>query len=200
MTKVMVVDNFVPNPDAVRNSALVSGFGTWKPDHTVVGYDNYDGVNINGMHSVLVKALTNAMGCSIFPESMIFRVTGEKSDPSRVHSDRMFGAFTCIVYLSYEMGLSGTGFYKNLRTKSCEMPSLDTLGEDEFKVLKKEMDEAREDQWQEVHFVEGKYNRAVIFRAPLYHARIPKLGTGTTPENSRMIWCTHFNTGIIGNV
>jgi hypothetical protein len=62
------------------------------------------------------------------------------------------------------------------------------------------MDEARDDQWQQVHFVEGKYNRAVIFRAPLYHARIPKLGIGTTPENSRMIWCTHFNTGIIGNV
>ena len=198
--KVLVVDNFVPNPDAVRNSALTSGFGTWKPDHTIVGYENYDGVNINGMHSVLVKSLTNAMGCSIFPESMIFRVTGEKSDPSRVHSDRMFGAFTCIVYLSREIGLSGTGFYQNLRTKSCEMPSLETLKEDEFAVLKREMDEAKEDQWQEVHFVEGKYNRAIIFRAPLYHARIPKLGVGKTAEDSRMIWCTHFNTGVIGHV
>ncbi len=198
--KVLTVDNFVPDPDAVRNSALVSGFGTWKPDNTLVGYKNYDGVNINGMHSCLIKALTDAMGCSIYPESMIFRVTGEKSDPSRIHSDRMYGNYTCIVYLSREYEKSGTGFYMNLRTNSCEMPPLERLvGTDEFEVLKKEMDEADEKDWKQVHYVEGKYNRALIFKAPLYHARIPKLGKGTSPENSRMIWVTHFNIGGVGS-
>lgn len=201
MSKVIVVDDFVRDPDAVRASALNSGFGTWKPDATVIGYENYDGVNINGMHSCLVKALTDAMGCSVYPESMIFRITGQKSDPSRIHSDRMFGMYSCIVYLSKEIGLSGTGFYQNLRTGSCEMPSLDTIiGTPEFHIAKKEMDEANDKDWKQVHFVEGKYNRAVIFKAPLYHARIPKLGSGTTPEDSRMIWCTHFNTGVIGCV
>jgi hypothetical protein len=193
--KVLVADRFVTNPDAVRQSALTSGFGTWKPDHTIIGYENYDGVNINGMHSCLVKALTDAMGCSIYPESMIFRVTGEKSDPSRIHSDRMFGMYTCIVYLSKEYETSGTGFYQNLRTGSCEMPSLSSMDTDEFERLKKEMDEADEKDWKQVHFVEGIYNRALIFKAPLYHARIPKLGKGTTPEESRMIWVIHFNIG-----
>ena len=199
MSKILVVDNFVPNPDAVRQSALVSGFGTWKPDATVIGYENYDGVNINGMHSCLVKALTDAMGCSIYPESMIFRVTGEKSDPSRVHSDRMFGSYSCIVYLSREYEMSGTGFYKHIQSGEYEMPDLNRLiGTPEFETRKKEMDEASDQVWKQVHFVEGKYNRALIFKAPLYHARIPKLGKGTTPEDSRMIWCCHFNIGGLG--
>ena len=152
MSKVLVVDTFVTNPDEVRNSALTSGFGTWKPDNTLIGYKNYDGVNINGMHSVLIKALTDAMGCSIYPESMIFRVTGEKSDPSRIHSDRMYGNYTCIVYLSRELEASGTGFYLNLRTNSCEMPAIASIvGTEEFETLKKEMDDADEKDWKQVH-------------------------------------------------
>lgn len=191
---VTVVDKFVPNPDEIRQSALITGFGTWHPTNTIVGYKNYDGVNINGMHSPLVRALTQAMGCSVYPASMIFRVTGEETDPSRVHSDRMFGDFSCIVYLSKEDGASGTAFYQHRKTMSCEHPPLEDLaGKPEFELLKKEMDEASEDVWRQVYYVEGKYNRAVIFKAPLYHARVPKLGTGTTPENSRMVWVCHFS-------
>jgi hypothetical protein len=201
MSKVLVVDDFVRDPDAVRQSALTSGFGTWQPTNTIIGYETYDGVNINGMHSVLIKALTDSMGCSIYPESMIFRVTGEKTDPATIHSDRMFGSYSCIVYLSREYEKSGTGFYKHLRSGSCEMPSLNSiLGTPEFDLLKREMYEAKDQDWEQVHYVEGKYNRALIFKAPLYHARVPRLCKGTTPEDSRMIWITHFNVGGIGCV
>lgn len=201
MGKVLVVDNFVGDPDAVRQSALITGFGTWQPCNTVIGYKNYDGVNINGNHSALMRSLTNAMGCSIFPESMIFRVTGEKSDPSRIHSDRMFGMYSCIVYLSIEDKESGTGFYQHIKSGRCEMPPLESfIGTEEGEAHKREMDEANPDVWKQVHFVEGKYNRALIFKAPLYHARVPRLGTGTTPEKSRMVWVCHFNVGGIGCV
>jgi len=198
---VLVVDNFVANPDQIRASAIVTGFGTWHPTNTIIGYKNYDGVNINGMHSPLVRALTQALGCSIYPASMIFRVTGEKSDPSRIHSDRMFADYSCIVYLSMERDRSGTAFYEHRARKSCEMPPLESMaGTPEFEVLKREMDEASSDVWKEVHYVEGKYNRALIFKAPLYHARVPRVCAGTTPENSRMAWVCHFNVGAIANV
>lgn len=192
---VMVVDNFVANPDEIRQSALITGFGTWHPTNTIMGYKNYDGVNINGMHSPLVRALCKAMGCAVYPSSMIFRVTGEKSDPSRVHSDRMFGDFSCIVYLSKEKDKSGTAFYRHMDRDSCEHPPVtqDLVNSPEFEALKREMDEASDDVWQQVHYVEGKYNRAIIFKAPLYHARVPRLGIGTTPEDSRMVWVCHFN-------
>jgi len=201
MGKILVVDNFVANPDEIRQSALITGFGTWRPCNTVIGYENYDGVNINGKHSPLVRALTNAMGCSIFPESMIFRVTGEKSDPARIHSDRMFGDYSCIVYLSIEDAHSGTGFYQHIPSGRVEMPSLESMvGTEEFEDHKREMDEASDAVWKKVHFVEGKYNRALIFKAPLYHARVPKLCTGNTPEKSRMVWVCHFSVGGIGCV
>lgn len=192
---VMVVDNFVPNPEEIRQSALITGFGTWHPTNTVMGYRNYDGVNINGMHAPLVRALTKAMGCAIYPASMIFRVTGKQSDPSRVHSDRMFGAFSCIVYLSQENGKSGTAFYKHIETATCEHPEVtsELLQDPSFERLKQDMDEASEEAWQQVHYIEGKFNRALIFKAPLYHARVPRLGEGTTPQDSRMVWVTHFN-------
>ena len=191
---IKVVDNFVPNPDEVRESALVTGFGTWHPTNTVIGYKNYDGVNINGMHSPLMRSLVKAMGCAVYPASMIFRVTGEQSDPSRIHSDRMFGDFSCIVYLSAEPGKSGTAFYRHRRTGHYEHPPLRALvGTSEFDLLKREMDEAKDEAWEQLHYVEGKYNRAVIFKAPLFHARVPKIGIGTTPENSRMVWVNHFN-------
>lgn len=201
MAKVLVVDNFVAYPDEIRNSAIVTGFGSWHPTNTVIGYQNYDGVNINGMHSPLVKALTHAMGCSIYPASMIFRVTGEKSDPARIHSDRMFADYSCIVYLSIENEPSGTAFYQHLPSGRDEMPPLEQMVETpEFEQHKREMDEASEEIWKQVHFVHGKYNRALIFKAPLYHARIPKICKGTTPEYSRMIWVCHFNVGGIGCV
>ncbi len=192
---VMVVDQFVPNPDEIRQSALVTGFGTWHPTNTVMGYKNYDGVNINGMHSPLVRALTKAMGCPVFPASMIFRVTGEKSDPSRIHSDRMFGDFSCIVYLSKEKDKSGTAFYRHLETDSCEHPQVNAhwMSSKQFESLNRDMDSASEDAWQQVHYVDGLYNRAVIFKAPLFHSRIPRIGIGTTPEDSRMVWVCHFN-------
>lgn len=202
MGKILVVDSFVGDPDAVRRSALITGFGTWQPCNTVIGYKNYDGVNINGMHAPLVRALTNAMGCSIFPASMIFRVTGEKSDPARIHSDRMFGMYSCIVYLSMEYGRkSGTAFYQHIKSGLCEMPPLESfIKTEEGEKLTREMDEASEDVWKQVHFVEGKYNRALIFKAPLYHARVPRLCEGTTPEDSRMVWVCHFDVGGIGCV
>lgn len=192
---IMVVDKFVPNPDEIRQSALVTGFGTWHPTNTVMGYKNYDGVNINGMHAPLVRGLVKAMGCAVYPASMIFRVTGEKSDPSRVHSDRMFGQFSCIVYLSQEDDESGTGFYRHIDTDSYEHPQVDEalVKSREFEQLKRDMDAASDECWDQVHFVKGQYNRALIFKAPLYHARVPKLGIGTTPENSRMVWVCHFN-------
>jgi Family of unknown function (DUF6445) len=202
MGKILVVDNFVANPDEVRNSALITGFGTWKPCNTVIGYDNYDGVNINGMHSPLVRALTNAMGCSVFPASMIFRVTGEKSEPARIHSDRMFADYSCIVYLSIEpKGPSGTGFYQHRPTGNFEMPPLETFVNTEAgEIHKREMTEGSNDVWKKVHYVEGKYNRALIFKAPLYHARVPRVCTGTTPEDSRMVWVCHYNIGSFASV
>ncbi len=42
-------------------------------------------------------------------------------------------------------------------------------------------------------FVRGAYNRALIFQAPLWHARHPLDGIGSTDEDARMVWVGHFH-------
>lgn len=189
-----VVDSFIPDPQGVRDYALLSGFGTWKPQNTIIGYENYHGVNINGHHSTLMRSLTKAMGIAVYHENAIFRVTGADDEPSRIHSDRMFADYTCIVYLSQEAEDSGTAFYRHRGTGAIEQPPLSQLQNDpDFAKKKAEMDAGDPAVWEQVHFVSGVWNRAVIFSAPLYHARLPKYGKGDTYENKRMIWVCHFN-------
>jgi len=58
--------------------------------------------------------------------------------------------------------------------------------------LKADMVSRDPDKWEQVGYVEGKYNRALIFEAPLFHSRFPLEGIGNSNENGRLIWATHF--------
>jgi hypothetical protein len=188
-----VVDNFSPHIERVRASALASGFGTWRPHKGEVGSSIYDGMSFWGDHALMLAALTRAFGAPILPNSMFFRVTNTDTEGAYVHSDREAGDFTCVAYLSEHEG-SGTGFYRHRRTGMTRMPSFDEMraNPDEFERLKQEMVRGSEEEWELIDFVRGAYNRAVIFDAPLFHARSPKHGFGNTPESGRMVWACHF--------
>lgn len=191
-----VVDNFCPQIDRVRASALESGFGSWRPNKGEVGSSVYDGMSFWGLHSLMLHALTMTMGCAVFPNNMFFRVTNLETEKAYVHSDRNWGAKTCIVYLSKHDVVSGTGFYRHKKTGMVQMPTFDEMKETGlFDQLKKEMVEGSEKDWEQLDFVRGLYNRAVIFHAPLFHSRLPKDGIGENPEDGRMIWACHFHTG-----
>lgn len=191
-----MVDNFTADPDRVRSSALASGFGTWRPNKGEVGSSVYDGMSFWGDHSVMLRSLVQAVGGPVFPNSMFFRSTNAGTEGAYVHSDREQGDFTAVAYLSRHDDASGTGFYRHRESGLIRMPSVDEMRQDPaaFEKLKQEMVSGSEEHWEQVHFVEGKYNRCVIFDAPLFHARIPKHGFGETPEQGRMVWACHFYT------
>ncbi len=191
---VLVVDNFVTDPDKVRASALAAGFGTWKPNKGEVGSSIYDGMSFWGDHGTLLTSLTRTMGYALIPNSMFFRVTNKDTEPAYVHSDREAGNYTAIVYLSRHEKISGTGFFTHKRTGMTIMPPLAELSKrKDYAQFKDEMVKAHPDDWTLRRFVPGEYNRALIFRAPLFHARIPRHGFATTPEEGRMVWVCHFN-------
>lgn len=193
---IMILDNFCAQIDRVRQSALESGFGTWRPPQGEVGSSVYDGMNFWGDHATLVRALMLQLGKPIFPNSMFFRVTLPDTEPAYVHSDREAGQWTCIVYCSQHQERSGTAFYQHRETGLREMPSFDELRQqpDLFAQLKREMVEADPTVWDEWDFVRGAYNRALLFNAPLFHARFPKGGLGTDAETGRIVWVCHFMT------
>lgn len=193
---ITVLDNFSPRIDEVRASALESGFGTWRPNKGEVGSSIYDGMNFWGKHSILLSALTAFIGRPVYPNNMFFRVTNIDTEAAYVHSDREAGDVTCIVYLSDHSEDSGTGFYRHRESGMTRMPSFSEMSENRvaFDKLKSEMVLGSNDHWEKLDFVSGIYNRAVIFDAPLFHARTPRHGIGNDAASGRMVWVCHFVT------
>lgn len=194
-TGVIVIDDFTPDIDVVRQSALASGFGTWRPNKGEVGSSIYDGMNFWGNHAMMLGALMHHMGRVVVPNSMFFRVTNQSTEAAYVHSDREAGEYTCVAYLSrHQEEGSGTGFYRHRESGDVCMASFEEMARDHaaFERLKEQMVRGSEEDWELMRFVEGRYNRAVIFYAPLFHARSPRHGVGNTPEDGRMIWASHF--------
>lgn len=189
-----VKDEFCQQINLVRDSALQSGFGTWRPNKGEVGSSVYEGMNFVGRHDLMLRSLQQAVGRPVFPSATFFRVTKPDTEGAYVHSDRMHGDWTAIVYLSEHKETSGTGFYRHRATGLIEMPTFDDMKKSGiFEQMKGDMERGEEADWEQLDFVRGILNRALIFRAPLFHARCPRHGLGAGDDQSaRMVWVCHF--------
>ena len=189
----MVVDDFCERADDVVASAREAGFGAWKPNKGAVGSSYYDGMGFWGHHALLIRELIGAVRAPIVPNSMFFRVTNEDTEQAYIHSDRESGTHTCVVYLSDHEEPSGTAFYKHTPTGMIEMPSFAEMQDmGIFDQMSKDMVSRDPEKWEQLDYVEGKYNRALIFHAPLFHSRYPIHGIGKTEEEGRLVWVCHF--------
>jgi hypothetical protein len=197
---IQIIDDFTPHIDEVRASAFASGFGTWRPNKGEVGSSVYDGMCFYGKHAPMLHALAFYVGRPIFPNAMFFRATNVDTESAYVHSDRDAGDYTCVVYLSEHNDRYGTGFYRHRETGMTHMPSFAELRANPqlFEQLKHEMVDGSEKYWEQLDFVRGQYNRAVIFDAPRFHARSPRHGFGTTAEEGRVVWVCHFVLDVRG--
>jgi Family of unknown function (DUF6445) len=185
----LVKDDFCGEIESVKASAEASGFGTWKPRGTIAGYSEYSGMNFNGNHAPLIKGLSESLGGRpVFPGCMFFRVTNDKTHKPMIHSDREHGEWTCIVYMSEHKEISGTAFWRHRKTGLCELPSLEEMTEDgTFELWQKDIKAASTKDFEKMDFVRGKFNRAVIFNAPLFHSRVSEA------KGNRIVWVCHFN-------
>lgn len=190
----LVVDDFCEDVDLVRQSLLRAGTGTWLPNKGEVGSSVYEGMGFWGDHAPMLRSLMGATRAVCVPNSMFFRVTNKGMEKAYIHSDRMSGAHTCIAYLSEHEGEeTGTAFYKHIPTGLTEMPNFYDMHEQGIlEELKQDMVSRDPAKWEQVGFVAGKYNRALIFKAPLFHSRFPIDGIGDSNDNGRLIWATHF--------
>jgi hypothetical protein len=190
----LVIDNFCPEIDHVRESALAAGFDTWNPNKGEVGSSVYEGMGFWGDQALMVRALMRAIGGAAIPNTMYFRVTNVGMERAYIHSDRESGSHTCVTYLTDHAEESGTAFFRHKRTGLIAMPSFAELRESGM------MDELRDDmvsrdpsKWEQLDYVRGQKNRALIFDAPLFHSRFPLEGIGSTLDEGRMVWVSHFH-------
>lgn len=194
-TAFRVIDDFCVDPESVRQSVLDAGIGTWRPEQGAIGSSVYEGMGFWGQHSKMVASLTVAMGCAVFPNAMFFRVTRPGMERAYIHSDRDTGAYTCVCYLSEHDEEFGTAFYRHKGTGLAEMPPVaDIVNTPHFADLQHDITEGDEKEWERLDWVRGRFNRAVIFHAPLFHSRLPLNGIGTNNKDSRMVWACHFHT------
>ena len=191
--RIVAVDDFCEYPHDVAASAKAGGFGTWKPEEAEVGSGKYEGMGYTGLHALLIKPLTMILRSVLIPNSMFFRSTNVGMEKAYIHSDRTMGDYTAIVYLSSHDEPSGTAFYRHIPTGLTEMPSVEDmkiLGI--YEQLKDDMVSRDPSKWELLYYVEGKFNRALVFDAPLFHSRYPLEGIGSTAESGRLIWASHF--------
>ena len=209
MEAIRVIENFLTPPnglpplamvDAVRHTALLAGFGTWAPAcDSVLKVNEFKGVGYMGDHGTMLYALAAALGQPAFPGEMKFRITGSEADASYIHSDRNSGHFTCIAYLSHDDDPeSGTAFYRykanDLWPQGLDRmpPYREQQGTYAGHRLQTDMKTSEDTDWELNFFVRARVNTAIIFRADLFHRRMPILCTGDTPQTARMVWVCHF--------
>jgi len=191
--RYVVADNFCPEIESVIASVHAAGFSTWKPNKGEVGNSNYEGMGFWGHHALMLKALISELDSIVVPNSMFFRLTNEGMEQAYIHSDRETGNYTCIAYLSEHDTESGTAFFKHINTGLIEMPSFQDMKDmGIFEELKEDMVSRDPTKWEQIGYVAGKYNRALIFDAPLFHSRYPLEGIGKTEKDGRLIWASHF--------
>lgn len=189
----LVIDHFCQDPDAIKQSALASGFGTWRPNKGEVGSSVYEGMSFWGNHAPMIAALMRAMGGVVVPNSMFFRSTNVGMEKAYIHSDRESGNHTCVAYLTDHDEQSGTAFFEHKRTGLREMPSfLEMQSMGILDELKEDMVSRDPDKWIQLDYVRGCKNRALIFPAPLFHSRFPLEGIGSDAEEGRIVWVSHF--------
>lgn len=189
----LVIDDFCADLERVRQSALDAGMDTWRPNAGEVGSSVYDGMGFWGEHALMLAPLMRAIGGVVVPNSMFFRATNVGTEAAYIHSDRMSGAHTCVAYLTDHAATYGTAFWRHKRTGLTEMPTFEQMRDagilDE---LKQDMVSRDPSQWEQLDFVQGRRNRALIFPAPLFHSRVPVDGFGDDAQSGRMVWVSHF--------
>ena len=189
----LVTDNFCAEIDRVIQSAHAAGFNTWLPNKGEVGSSVYEGMGFWGEHALMVRSLMKAMGGPVIPNTLYFRATNTDTERAYIHSDRESGANTCVCYLTDHADEYGTAFYRHKTTGLLEMPSFAAMRDaGTFDELKADMVSRDPDKWEQVDFVRGRKNRALIFPAPMFHSRLPTGGFGDSPETARIVWVSHF--------
>lgn len=181
---ILVFDHVLPDPLAYRARALHQRFQTV-----------HDGpVVFHGMAPCadptipMVIALTYP---TLMPTLSFFRRSPEgQKEPHYLHDDRSMGDWTAIYYLSPNPPEGdGTSFFANLATG--QIDSTAAFGSEAW--LQEVSAWSDLAQWERWTTVDAKFNRLVLFRSGLFHARaLPdNFGDG---DDSRLIQIC-FGTG-----
>lgn len=181
---ILVFDDVLPDPMAYRARSLTQRFQTV-----------HDGpVVFHGMAPCADPTIPMVIGLSyptLVPTLSFFRRSPEgQKEPHYLHDDRSMGDWTAIYYLSPEPPEGdGTSFFAHVVTGKTE--STAPIGSEDWREEVSAWSDL--DQWERWTTVEAKFNRLVLFRANLFHARALRDNYGAGDESRLIQIC--FGTG-----
>lgn len=175
-----VIEDFLPDPDAVRQAGLRMEYEDWEgPDGAV--YKRIARVEVKQ-----VREMLEAMFGQIDLLGMAYRLNYKNEPPNQsIHSDMGWGTHALVLYLSD--GPSGTAFWQHTATGANRILPGDM---ELFEQIKDDFE--NEDAWDQRAFVKMDYNKALIYSGELFHSRYPFKAFGDSPENGRLILVAFF--------
>lgn len=178
---VKIIDDFLPDADAVRALALRAPFeDVHAPDGEI--YKRVCIAEVPG----LIPALEAAVG----PVEMLltaYRLNFAGEVPNAaIHSDIGWGSHALVLYLCE--GEGGTAFWQHKATGA------QRIEPEDFALWEQVRDDwNRPEAWELRELAELKFNRAVIYEGALFHSRYPFAAFGSGPDDGRLIAVAFFN-------
>lgn len=186
---ITVVDDFLPDPDEVRNKIIAEGFR----DMPFEGV-TYHTVNPT-LPDVIPHCLNQLYGCGVHMHVAAFR-QGKLDSPlhNLVHADNSCATLAAVLYLnpSPQPG-SGTAFWQHRYTGWDQQPTESCLQDANLTIEEFCKDWHDSEAWIMQSLVGAKYNRLVTYPTVKFHSRWPWRGFGYTDDNARLIWAGFFD-------
>ena len=176
---VVVIDDFFPNFERVRNHAILSEFyDWWAPDGAL--YKRITMLHVPDLLDTLNKNLGDV---KILLSGYRLNYEGEPPNQS-IHSDLGFATHVLVVYLNE--GKSNTAFWEHKETGTQELNFNSEL------IERTAADCDNVDAWEQRSLIPTKKNRAIIYKSSLFHSRFPFEAFGSSPEDGRLIAIAFF--------
>jgi hypothetical protein len=186
----VIIDDFLFEPTELRNYALSQEFTDFKNPTDGISYPN---INLNIPDTVKFEFLAKIQGLTngIVVDPKLFmrlRLAGEELAPHEVHTDKIMGEYTALVYLSRpEDCRGGTAILEHI---SGELP-LHPETEEQLRLWERDTNDV--EAWSKVSFCPMKFNRFLMIRSDLLHRAEPIGGFGDNKENGRLVLTCFFN-------
>lgn len=185
------VDNFLPDPEQFRASALAESFRNVK-----FGAEVYKRVQIRDFneHNELLSAV---MKRPVEQEYTLTRLNYSGEFPNHaIHSDNACGEWAAVLYLNpTEQCSGGTAFWRHKATGLSRFSETEIrrTGKSPARLLAQlTPDWNRPEAWEQTGMAEMKFNRLIVYSGRDFHSRWPLEAFGTTPQDGRLIWCSFF--------
>jgi len=178
--KPRLIDDFLPDAQAIRRHALTSNFIDWPaPDGEV-----YKRISITEVPGLLAR-----LEAEVGPVEMLgmgYRLNyGGEMPNAAIHSDVGWGTHALVLYLSE--GEGGTAFWRHKATGAHRFERGDT---DLFERIRYDWDDAS--RWEMTDLAEMKLGRAVIYESAQFHSRWPFAAFGRDADSGRLIAVAFF--------